>query len=125
MSNRKKIFTDEALAAVVVLIAQGLSKKEIAAQLGCKPGSLQTICCKRGISLRSPSDPRKPKNPKPPPQFQMILQVPLPISDHAMTRLRERAAAKGVTAPKLAATLLELIAIDDLYDAVLDVEENE
>ena len=37
-----------------------------------------------------------------------------------MSRLRERAEAIGMNEAELASTLLEMIAQDDLYDAVLD-----
>ena len=50
----------------------------------------------------------------------------MPPADHtatqpsAMTRLRQRAETIGVNEAKLASDLLEVIAQDDLYDAVLD-----
>ena len=37
-----------------------------------------------------------------------------------MSRLRQRAEAIGMTEAELATNLLEVIAQDDLYDAVLD-----
>jgi ADP-dependent phosphofructokinase/glucokinase len=44
----------------------------------------------------------------------------LQISRVAMSRLRQRAEAIGVNEAQLASDLLEVIAQDDLYDAVLD-----
>jgi hypothetical protein len=52
----------------------------------------------------------------------MTAPVPLRISPAAMARLEHAASGKGVHAVKLAASLLEIIARDDLYDAVLDRE---
>jgi len=37
-----------------------------------------------------------------------------------MSRLRQRAEAAGMTEAELVTTLIEVIAQDDLYDAVLD-----
>ena len=37
-----------------------------------------------------------------------------------MSRLRQRATATGMTEAELVTTLIEMIAQDDLYDAVLD-----
>ena len=42
------------------------------------------------------------------------------ISRVAMSRLRQHAEAIGVSEAQLASELLEVIARDDLYDAVLD-----
>jgi len=44
----------------------------------------------------------------------------LQLSRVAMSRLRQRANAMGVTEAALVTTLLEMIAQDDLFDAVLD-----
>ena len=44
----------------------------------------------------------------------------LQLSRVAMARLRQRAQATGMTEAELVTKLLEVIAQDDLYDAVLD-----
>ena len=44
------------------------------------------------------------------------------LSRVAMSRLRQRAEATGMTEAQLASKLLETIALDDLFDAVLDTE---
>ena len=46
------------------------------------------------------------------------------MSDTALDRFRKRAAAIGVSEAKLASDLLEVIAQDDLYDAVLDTAKD-
>ena len=69
-----------------------------------------------------------PEAPKPPKQkrsyaYAFALPTTLQLSRVAMSRLHERAEAMGVTEAALAATLLEMIVQDDLYDAVLDTED--
>ena len=46
---------------------------------------------------------------------------PLKLSHEAVVGLRERAASIGCSEMQLASDLLEVIARDNLYDAVLDV----
>jgi hypothetical protein len=48
----------------------------------------------------------------------------LQLSRVAMSRLRQRAEAIGMTEAELVTTLIEMIAQDDLYDAVLDTAKN-
>ena len=63
------------------------------------------------------------KPPEPPKQKQsyaFALPTTLKLSRVAMSRLRQRAEAIGVNEAQLASDLLEMIAQDDLYDAVLD-----
>jgi hypothetical protein len=110
----KRILTAELLATVPALLEQGLGRAEIAEQFGCTPGTLTVKCSIAKISLRR-SGPRQRKQPTLPP-----VEVPLAISSKAMERLCKRAAVKGCSETTLASNLLETIARDDLYDAVLD-----
>jgi hypothetical protein len=48
----------------------------------------------------------------------------LQLSRVAMSRLRQRAEATGMTEAELVTTLIEVIAQDDLYDAVLDTAKD-
>ena len=60
---------------------------------------------------------------KPPEQkwsYAFALPTTLQLSPVAMSRLRQRAEAIGMTEAQLASDLLEMIAQDDLYDAILD-----
>ena len=69
--------------------------------------------------------PTPPKPPKPPQSkrcFAFAVPTTLQLSKVAMSRLRQRAEATGVTEAALVTTLIEVIAQDDLYDAVLDSE---
>jgi hypothetical protein len=85
---------------VRLLIDQGFSDVEIANRLGCTVGTLRVRCSQLKISLRRSG--------------KVIL--PQAILD----QLLDRAALMGVSAATLAADLLEEIARDDLFDAVLD-----
>lgn len=87
-------------ALIPVLIDQGLSDVEIASKIGCTVGTLRVRCSQLKVSLR-----RSAK-----------LVLPQAILD----QLTQRAALMGVSTVSLAADLLEEIARDDLYDAVLD-----
>lgn len=109
-----KKLTPEIYIQIPALIAEGKTKAEIAASYGVTPATLQVQCCRRGISLRKGS-PRLPRIklswPNPP--------LPLSLSDSAMLGLRTAAQARGKDEARLASDLLETIAKDDLYVAVL------
>ena len=106
--------TDEMYARIPALLEQGMTKTEIAAMYGVKLGSLKVFCSQRGISLR--------KGGPLPPRTKLVLpDEPLPLSDGVLKSLREatRAMGKDSTA-RLVSDLLEKIASDGLYKAVLD-----
>ena len=111
---RKAILTQDKLASIPALVGEGLSNAEIAAQLGCTAGTLKVRCSKFGISLRRPAELKPPKLPKSP-------KSPA-LSERATATLRQCALARGLSSAKLASDLLEVIATDDLFDAVLDHE---
>jgi hypothetical protein len=110
-----KKLTDEMYASIPALIAEGKRKQEIADQFGVKASTLQVMCCRKGISLR-PGGKRKPL-------ITMSLPSPLPLSDKTLRALRDAALAMGTDEVSLAGRLLEMIAKDNLYNAVLDTEE--
>jgi hypothetical protein len=103
---RRGILTPQVLAGIPALVAQGLRKADIAKRLGCKEDTLQVRCSTAGISLSG----RK-----------LRIGDPLKLSHEAVVGLRERAASIGCSEMQLASDLLEVIARDNLYDAVLDV----
>jgi hypothetical protein len=106
---RQAILTREVLAGIPALVEQGLRKDDIAERLGCKVSTLQVQCSIAGISLRGPR------------RFQLRVGVPLTLSREAVASLSARAAAGGSNEAQLASDLLETIARDNLYDAVLDL----
>ena len=132
--RRRPVLTKDVMARIPVLVQQGLDAEAIAARLGCNVGTLRVRCSQAQISLRVPKEvkvvqlvpapkPEPPKQPKPPKQkrsYVFALPTTLQLSRVAMSRLRQRAKAIGVNEAELASDLLEMIAQDDLYDAVLD-----
>ena len=113
---RRKI-TTAALNRIPHFLEQGLGAAEIAHVMGCTVGTLRVKCSQMGISLRRRlprgSVARKPNRNK-----ALALVLPPAIID----QLRSRAAQEGVSDSRLASRLLEVIARDGLYDAVLDAE---
>jgi hypothetical protein len=120
------------MAGIPVLVQQGLNAEAIAARLGCNVGTLKVRCSQAGVSLRVPKEvkvvplvplvpaPQPPKPPKQKRSYAFALPTTLQLSRVAMSRLRQHAEAIGVNEAQLASDLLEVIAQDDLYDAVLD-----
>ena len=129
--RRGSILTKDVMAGIPVLVQQGWTAEAIAARIGCTVGTLRVRCCHAGISLRVPKEvkvvplvPLVPASPAKPPQpkrfFAFAEPTTLQLSKVAMSRLRQRAEATGMTEAELVTKLLEVIAQDDLYDAVLD-----
>ena len=126
--RRRPVLTNDVMAGIPGLVQQGLNAEAIAAQLGCSVGTLRVRCSQARISLRVPKKVnvvRLVPAPKPPKQERssacsFALPTTLLLSRVAMSRLRQRAKAIGVNEAELASDLLEMIAQDDLYDAVLD-----
>ena len=130
--RRRSILTKDVMAGIPVLVQQGLNAEAIAARLGCTAGTLKVRCSQAQISLRVPKEvkvvplvplvpaPQPPKPPKQKRSYAFALPATLQLSRVAMSRLRQRAEATGMTEAELVTKLLEMIAQDDLYDAVLD-----
>ena len=113
--NRSRI-TDDMFARIPALLLEGMTKAEIAAMYGVTPGTLVVRCSQRGISLRKGGTlPKRTKLTLP--------DEPLPLSDGVLKSLREAARAMGKdSTARLVSDLLEKIASDGLYKAVLDEE---
>jgi hypothetical protein len=92
---------------IPVLVDEGLSNVEIASRMGWTVGTLRARCSQLKISLK-----RKTVN-----RGQIVLSL------GTLSQLQQRAAMMGVTTSALAGELLQVIARDDLYDAVLDRDE--
>ena len=133
--RRGSILTKDVMAGIPVLVQQGLNTEAIAARLGCTAGTLKVRCSQAQISLRLPKEvkvvplvPLAPLVPEPtppePPKQELCVGLAMPttlqLSRVAMSRLRQRADATGMIEDALVTNLLEVIAQDDLYDAVLD-----
>jgi hypothetical protein len=112
--ERRKIkFTAEVLAQIPELVQQGLDRRQIAERFGTTANSLQVVCSRNGISLWRQGRTRKPvKLPD--------VELSLWIKNQTLERLQQRAEANGLTKSELASRLLNLIASENLFDAVLD-----
>ena len=108
--RRKWILTREVLARIPAMVASGSTRQAIADALGCKLSTLQVRCSQNGISLR--------RRKRPETEFYTNVR----LNRDVVTLLRDRAARNGETVQALARRLLETVARDDLYDAVLDEE---
>jgi hypothetical protein len=116
------------MAGIPMLVHQGLSAEAIAQRLGCSVGTLRVRCSQAQISLRRPKEVKAvplvsssgPPKQKPSYSCSFALPTTLRLSQVALSRLRRHAEAIGVNEAELARDLLEAIARDDLYDAVLD-----
>ena len=114
--------TDDMFARIPALLLEGTTKAEIAAMYGVTPGTLAVLCSQRGISLRKGGS--LPKRTKLPKRTNLTLpDEPLPLSDGVLKSLREATQAMGKdSTARLVSDLLEKIASDGLYKAVLDEE---
>jgi hypothetical protein len=124
MQSRTK-FTRTTTIQIQRWLDEGLSANQIAARIGCTVGTLRVKCSQFGISLRwrkrnyhraNTNATRVVRKRSSEPRERLILSVRRGTLD----RLRTHASSKGVSASKLAASLLEKIAEDGLYKAVLD-----
>src|SRR5215216_3309112 len=124
-SHRK--FTPSTIVQIPRWLDEGLSADQIAARIGCTVGTLKVKCSKLGISLRcrNPNCDRADENANGTRGARKRSSEPrerlnLSVRSGTPDRLRTYASSNGVSAPRLAAWLLEKIAEDDLYKAVLD-----
>lgn len=106
--RNKNILTQAVLAKIPAMVASGLNRSAIAEQLGCKMSTLQVRCSQNGIRLRN----RRPSD------YTLVR-----LDRSVVTALREYAEKRGETEQALARRLIETIARDDLYAAVLDDEK--
>jgi transposase-like protein len=137
---RRKIFTASVMRRIPRWIDQGLNATEIADNIGCTVGTLRVRSSQLGISLRRKSlddqvkgrsawrgslsrAPRSGGVEHDPLDDKVELTVV--VSKATAERLRRQASLKRMSHSALAACLLEFIARDKLYDAVLDGHDPE
>jgi hypothetical protein len=122
---KARVYTDEVLASIPEWVKQGMSANQIAAKIGCTPNSLKATCCKKKISLRRD-------------RSQTISIVPVVTAEPVKSRQRPvmklspsanfvlhlAAERRCCDVNDLAKDLLETIARDDLFKAVLDEKED-
>ena len=109
-ASKRMIFSPLVFSQINELIAQGLRATEIAKLIGCKVGSLRVKCSQQGISLRRNADG----------QSDLRRRLIIRLSEDVALDLQRQAKKKGMSQAELALALLDAIARDDLYDAVID-----
>jgi hypothetical protein len=111
---RRTILTKAVLATIPEMVERrGMKAHDIAEKLGCKISTLKVRCSQARISLRPPGS----CNGRPNSDERTIR-----LNKAVLTLLQDRAAASGKSEATLARELIEGIARDNLYDAVLDVD---
>jgi hypothetical protein len=112
-SQRKRsMFSTGTLSQIESLVAEGLSAKEIADRIGCKLGTLRVKCSQFRISLRRSVSTKTKDN--------CARRLVITLAEETAFDLELHAAKKGMSRTNLAAALLEAIARDNLYNAVID-----
>jgi transposase-like protein len=101
MGRRK--FTPSVLEQIPKLVSDGKSASEIAGQIGCSVDSLRVRCSQLGVTLRRNG-------------------LTVRLSQSTLDGLRRQARAEDMSETAFASALLEAIARDDLYKAVLDLD---
>ncbi len=91
---------------IPTLVDEGLSNVEIASRMGWTVGTLRAKCSQLKISLRRKTVGRQ-----------------IALRQGILEQLQQRAAMMGITTSALVSELLEVIARDGLYSAVLDRDE--
>ena len=109
-AGKRKIFSPLVFSQINELIAQGLKAPEIAELIGCKVGSLRVKCSQQGISLRRDADR----------QSDTRRRLVVRLSEGVALNLQRQAKKRGMSQAELALALLDAIARDDLYNAVID-----
>ena len=119
MGKRNKLFTEEVFLSIPVWLAAGASKEDIAESLGTTVGSLEVMCSARGTSLNT----RAYKNVGiPSPELNMVLRKQLKAE--AWVSLCAEARRRKMSGGRLVISLLEYIINDNLFVAVLDLDDN-
>src|SRR4029079_849435 len=96
-------FTPHVLEQIPKLVSDGKSASEIAGQIGCSVDSLRVRCSQLGVTLRGNG-------------------LTVRLSRTALDGLRQQAMAEDMSEAGLASALLEVIARDGLYKAVLALD---
>jgi len=120
---KPKKITAAILEQIPTLIERGISPDEIADRIGCTRGTLRVACSKAKISLRKGDSDNLRSLSDSAPERTRDAAIPLNLPDMAIGRLRREAGKRGLAVATLASMLLEVIAQDNLYDAVLDERE--
>src|SRR3974390_3784537 len=107
---RRKIFTEANMVKVKTMAEQGYGAAHIAHEIRSTPGSVRVMCSNKKIKRRDTSGsswiPRR--------------WITFKVSEETFLELERYAKQKEVPVQTLTAQLLEIMAKENLFDAVLD-----
>jgi hypothetical protein len=115
MISKMKL-TPVVFTVVRELVERGYKRIEIAEYLGVNEATLQVQACKRRISLRKGGR----IHPSKPMRIRVREKTYAKLSRTAWRDYKAVASIRGIDPMELASRLLETIAAENLYDAVLD-----
>jgi hypothetical protein len=110
------MITQQKYDAIPQLVADGVPKLEIAQRYGMTLGSLIVQCSRRGISLSRHGRGKLPA------RTLSLPDAPLDLEQPVLAKLRAKARTMGTDEVGLIKYLLRTIVEDNLYEAVLDLE---
>lgn len=113
--GRPRVFTDMVLAQIPIWIVDGWTIEAIAVHIGTSKASLLSTCSRLGISL---GDAKRTQTE--PTIAELVLHLPKQLSE----KIESRAIDFSMSVEHLVIILLNQIARDDLFDAVLDFEDD-
>ena len=111
MAKQAIKFSDENLYKVPEMLAEGMTRAQIAKVFGTTIASLQQKCSTKGISLRSPKSVGGNK-------LSYYIQCEIAIPHRKV--ICEYAKQNGMTEGELVSELMTMIAQDNMFSAVLD-----
>lgn len=107
MQDAPFVFTRDSLREIRRLAATGKTASQIVSMLRMQsPGVLASICAKHGIDVA--------------PEYQELPRIKVALSGLIPVAIRRAAVSRGTTAEMMTARIMEIIARDDMFSAILD-----
>jgi len=116
--NRTASFTPLLIRRIQRAARMGLSADKIAAQFRREVSFIEGICRLHGITITGVARPDHVPG-RTPATEQSVIGVKL--ANESLTKIEREAVRRGTTGPLLAAQLLNIVAADDMFVAVLDL----
>lgn len=117
----RRVFTPTAIELIRELASQGKSALAIAAVIGSTAASVRVKCCELKIKL---SRRRRPGLLRGSPHHNGEQKLVVFLRPAEYTALRQKAACRQKSAVELAEKLLQAIICSNLYEAVLDDDDD-
>ena len=111
---RRKIFTKANLIKIRTMAEQGYGAAHIAHEIRSTPGSVRVMCSNMKIKLRHTRGSKGGSS------CSVRRWITFKVSEETFLELDRYAKQKGIPVQTLTAQLLEIMAKENLFDAVLD-----